>query len=271
VLKAAPVQIKAAGTDDGLQEGQFRALVAVFNNVDSVGDMILPGAFTKTLEDWSASGNAIPVLWSHRMDDPEFIIGQVLDAKETDAGLEVLGQLDVPDGGPKAKAAYQALKGRRTSQFSFAYDVIEGGPVEKDGQEYNELRELKLYEVSPTQVGANQATELLGIKTDVIHLDLDLKAGRVLSAKNETTLRDAVDSLESAAKQIKSVLAAIDSGSSGEDDGKATTPTSKASDTGPAKDEEPQRAKSEEPNRRTSVDLWDAHIRIAELEQGALR
>ena len=91
------------------------------------------------------------------------------------------------------------------------------------------------------------------------------KVGRTISAKNEATLRTAVESLDSAAKSIKSVLAALDSGS-GDDGDKAAEPSS-ASDTGPAKDEEPEGAKSEEPNRRTSsAATWEAQLNLTELE-----
>jgi hypothetical protein len=42
--------------------GTFSALVAVFNNVDRGGDRIMPGAFTKTLTEWCASGDPVPVI-----------------------------------------------------------------------------------------------------------------------------------------------------------------------------------------------------------------
>ena len=41
----AALQIKAAGPDDGLKEGQFRAYASVFGNVDSYGDIVEKGAF----------------------------------------------------------------------------------------------------------------------------------------------------------------------------------------------------------------------------------
>lgn len=263
MFKVADTEYKAAGADDGLQEGQFRALVSVFNNVDSTGDMVMPGAFTKTLADWVESGTPIPVYWSHRMDDPDMNVGWVIDAQETDKGLEVLGQFDVPDGSPKATQAYRLAKGHRSVQWSFAYDVVDGGPVEKDGVEYNELRELKLYEVSTTPIGANDQTELLGVKAD-----WGVKVGRTLSAKNESTLRDAVTALEGAAKSIKNVLASIDGGGDTppDDEGKANHP-SEASDTGPVKDDEPPVAKSDEPTRRASVERWETQITLTELEE----
>ncbi len=96
-FKSCPVQVKAAGTADGLAEGQFRAVVSVFGNKDSYGDIVMPGAFAETLAEWAAKGTPIPVFWSHQMSDPEMCIGEVIEAKETDQGLEVLAQLDIDD------------------------------------------------------------------------------------------------------------------------------------------------------------------------------
>lgn len=269
MFKARPATIKAAGTDDGLQEGQFRALVSVFGNVDSYGDKVMPGAFSKTLAAWAETGDPIPIYWSHQLDDPDMNIGWVNpgDAQETADGLEVLGQLDVPDGSPKAAQVYRLMKGRRVGQFSFAYDVVDAADV--DG--VNELRELKLYEVGPTPIGANDQTELLAVKRWAEELVVDpgdyvhLKLGRTISAKNESALRDAVDGLVAATKAIKNVLASIGGGDS-TDDGKANHP-SEASGAAPVNAEEPPTgAKAEEPNRHTSVETWVAHINLSELE-----
>lgn len=269
--KTCPVQIKATGADDDtLAEGQFRAVVSVFGNKDSYGDVVMPGAFKDTLATWEASGDSIPVYWSHQMSDPDMNIGYVVSAKETDQGLEVVAQLDTEDeGSPKAKQAYRLLKGRRVTQFSFAYDVEEGGFVEKDGDSYFELRKMRLYEVGPTPIGANTETELLAVKTAAQRarvIAADLKAGRVLSTKNESTLREALSSLEASTAQIKNVLAAVEKQpEQGDDDAKANTPV-EASATGPAKDEEPPAAKSEEPRRVTSASTWAARIAITDLE-----
>lgn len=255
--KTCDVQIKATGTEDGLGEGQFRALVSVFNNVDSYGDVIVPGAFTDTLADWEASGDPIPVYWSHQMQDPEMNIGYVLEAAETDLGLEVLAQLDTgDDASPKARQAYRLLKGRRVKQFSFAYDVEDGGPVTKDGDTHYELRRLKLHEVGPTPVGANPATELLAVKQAAERVTTE-----ALSATDADTVREALASLEATAAQLKNVLA---SGDHAEDE--ATTQED-ASEGGPAKDEEPPTgAKSKEPTRHPSAATWATRIRMTELE-----
>jgi hypothetical protein len=92
-------KVKAAGVADGLAEGQFRALVSVFDNEDTYGDVVRPGAFAQTLMDWAAKGDSIPVIWSHQWSDPFSHIGHVVEAKETIEGLEVLGQIDDLTGG----------------------------------------------------------------------------------------------------------------------------------------------------------------------------
>ena len=58
----AAFKIKAAGPDDGLDEGVFTGYASVFGNVDSYGDIVEPGAFKDTLEAWRAKGDPIPLL-----------------------------------------------------------------------------------------------------------------------------------------------------------------------------------------------------------------
>ncbi|MFE4691259.1 HK97 family phage prohead protease [Streptomyces sp. NPDC056749] len=198
-------RVKAAGPADGLAEGQFVALVSVFNNEDSVGDVVRAGAFTETLAAWGAKGDPIPVIWSHKWGDPFAHIGTVIKATETLEGLEVTGQIDDltgDDSNPTAQQVYRLLKGRRVTQFSFAYDEIESAWVKDDANRwggYWELRKLKLHEVGPCLVGANQETELLAAKA--AGLARGAKAGRVLSQSN-------FDSLTAAYESIGEVLAA---------------------------------------------------------------
>lgn len=254
LFKSCTVKVKAAGEQDGLEDGQFEAIVSVFGNKDSYGDVVMPGAFEETLAEWAKSGDPIPVYWSHRMDDPDFNIGHVLEAKETPEGLWVKAQIDLEPGAGKAMQVYRLLKGRRVTQFSFAYDVLDGGWAKAtDAQgvedEYYELRRLKLYEVGPTPIGANSETELLGVKHLADGLARGVKAGRVLSAKNETTLRDARDAIDS-------VLSALDDTADQEKTAQLA---------GPAKDEEPPAgAKSKEPAPTRPADHYLALISLAE-------
>jgi len=166
-IKSAPVTIKAAGEQDGAEEGVFEAIVSAFNNVDTYGDVVMPGAFAESLKEWQASGDPIPVLWAHASHDPDYHIGYVMEAEERPEGLWVKAQLDpddLADKQSKTSKVFRLLKGRRVKQFSFAFDVIDGGWGERDGHDVYELRTLKLYEVGPCLIGVNQNTELLEVK-----------------------------------------------------------------------------------------------------------
>lgn len=255
LLKDMPVQVKA-GPDDGLGEGEFSAYASVFGNVDSYGDVVAKGAFANDLKRWEESGNPIPLLFGHQMSDPDFNLGHVVSAVEDDKGLLVTAQLDLEN--PKAMQTYRMLKGRRINQMSFAYDVIDEATVEvAENVKANELRELRLYEVSVVTIGANQETEILAVKTAADALLSGTKAGRAISAKNEAELRKAHEA-------IGTVLAAI--GEDDDDQKKASGDTEAKSD---AIDEEPAGAKSlapdEEPKSGPSVDVWATHLSLLAL------
>lgn len=162
--KSFPVTEMKAATDG---KGQFEALVAVFNNVDSYGDRILPGAFKRTLKERGFPA----VVWSHSWQTPP--IGSVLDAKETDAGLVVKAQLFLEDS-QTAREVWAAMKNRGGDdrpplrEFSFAFDVVDSAEITEDGETIRELKDLELFEVGPTLIGANSETELLAVKAAAI-------------------------------------------------------------------------------------------------------
>jgi HK97 family phage prohead protease len=173
--RPAQVKVKAVTTDDGATEGTFEAIVSTWDE-DSYGDVVLRGAFTDTLAEWKASGDPLPVLWSHASDDPDYHIGWVLEAEERDVGLWVRGQLDpddLADRTSKTAKVLRLLKGRRVTQFSFRFDILDGGWGQRDGRDVYELRKLKLWEVGPTLIGVNQATDLLDVKRRKAPTDTD--------------------------------------------------------------------------------------------------
>ncbi len=152
-------------TEDG--SGIFEGYASVFGNIDSYGDKVLKGAFSKSLaKSFPNDGAGIPCYWSHRMDDPEFILGKTISAVEDEHGLKVRVSLDLDN--PKAAAAYRALKAGAVNQMSFAYEVVDSRFVPETGAKYggvNELRELNIFEVSVVQIGANTATSIDMVKS----------------------------------------------------------------------------------------------------------
>lgn len=256
LTKDAPaLRVKTTVNSDELAEGQFDALVSVFGNVDAYGDVVMPGAFSRTLKEWEASGYKIPVYWGHQMSDPDFNIGEIVSAVETERGLQVRAQLDLDS--PKAAQVYRLLKGGRVKEFSFGYSVRDASWADQDGQEVYQLHDVDLYEVSVVPVGANPETELQSVKTlgertvkaGRRALDtLQAKAGRVLSAKNESALRDVRDQLAAAIEGIDDVLAALnpDNEEDEEKDDRDTTDTS--GEGGGRDDAQEEKATEQEPD-----------------------
>ncbi|MFJ4879345.1 HK97 family phage prohead protease [Streptomyces sp. NPDC088745] len=207
-MKEARAVIKTAEQQG--DKGTVTALVSVFGSEDSMGDVVAPGAFTKTLADWQASGDSIPVLWSHRMDDPNMVVGHVTKAEETDEGLQVTAQLDLDSA--NGAQVYRLLKGRRIKNWSFAYDVEEGGFVDSKSSArggFYELRQLKLHEVSPCIVGANQDTRTDDVKSAPVaaYREARDRAATALERLQQAKGMDAVDAAYTAASKARSEAA----------------------------------------------------------------
>lgn len=234
--KTMPLGGVKAGPDDGLEEGQFIVYPSTFTRTpDSYGDVVAPGAFEDTLAAWKESGNVMPGLYGHRMDDPDYNIAGADEMGEDERGWWVKGTFDLES--PKAKQVYRLVKGRRLNQMSFAFDVEDEGEVElEDGTKANELRKLKVYEFSFVPVGANQDTEVVAVKATAEWLTAQVKEGRVLSARN-------LDSLRAAWEALGGVIA---DATQGADEGKASQAAAPNA-------EEPERANAEEAQRARSA------------------
>lgn len=216
------INVKAAfkaGPDADLAEGEFVAYASVFGNRDSYGEVVEKGAFADSLAEWTKGDNPIPLLWGHNFADPDYNLGAIKEAVEDDHGLRVHAVLDMES--PKSAQVYRLLKSGRVAQMSFAFDVEKESYVEPTSEDngdgtktvtpgYWSLEKLKLHEVSVVPLGANQETEVLAVKSAADALCT--KAGRVLSAKNESALRGIKSQLESASAVITDVLAAVDGG-----------------------------------------------------------
>lgn len=166
-------------TDD--DQGIVEAIWAVMGNIDGGNDVIHPGAFKKT---FSERAGQVNLLDNHRTDSVMASLGNVLELREMSKG-ELPGELtqkypeatgaawgrfqfllDTPEG----KGAFTRIKQKSVKGWSFGYDTIQRdhGSIEKDGHKVSvrNLRELKLYEVSPVLFAMNEATLTTGVKAD---------------------------------------------------------------------------------------------------------
>lgn len=213
-VKMLPIGQVKAGPEDGLAEGEFIVYPSTFiRRPDSYGDVVAKGAFARTIRNWKDSGNVMPGLFGHRMDDPDFYVAGASDMGEDEHGWWVRGRFDLEDA--KAAKVYRLVKGRRITQLSFAYDVVDeagitlstaGGDL-VDGKA-NELRDLDAYEFSFVPLGANTDTSVVSIKS---------------RPSLDEILAQAKQHLDSLQAMQEALTAAIAAAEGSNDDSKAST------------------------------------------------
>lgn len=169
------IKVKAAD----LEEGVISGYASVFGNVDSYGDIVVRGAFSRFLADLQASGKTIPVFYGHNMEDPKANIGRALELREDEHGLWFRAQLDL-SGDTYGRVVYEQLKDGRLDSMSFGFSVIDSKATDAG----YELRELELYEISVVPIPANKEA-----------LITEVKAGRAISAKNMDLIKRAYEAL----------------------------------------------------------------------------
>ena len=151
--KSFNLEIKAVQED-----GFFSGYGAVFGNVDWYNDVILPGAFSKTLEEWASKNKFPPVLWNHN--DSE-TIGVYTKIYEDAKGLYVEGRLLIDDV-PRAKSTHALLKAGAIDGLSIGYITKKAN---KQTNGIRELVELGLGEISIVTTPANEESLITSVKS----------------------------------------------------------------------------------------------------------
>lgn len=207
--KAIQLAVKDIGEDGRTVTG----LAAVFGNIDNGYDRLFKGAFKKTLQE---NGGRVKHLWQHDMSAPPVAV--VRELKE-------IGRADLPDdvkaaypdatGGlqvarkyldtPRGNEILAGILDGAISEMSFAYDPLKYDFEEIKGDTefpvvVRNLREVRLWETSDVVWGMNAATvasksidyRLSQLEAAAAEMSADAKAGRVLSARNLSRLKDAL-------------------------------------------------------------------------------
>lgn len=165
-----PEQAKLKIIDDGADApgGYIEGYASVFNNVDLGGDVVVPGAFKKTLKE-RLPKKAIKLVDSHHVHEgTSAVIGVVVEAKEDDIGLWFKGKMSSV---PRAQDIRTKVREGILDSTSFGYDTVKSEPG-KDGSRY--LKELKLYEVSVVIWGMNPLAQLTAVKSGTALSNFDL-------------------------------------------------------------------------------------------------
>jgi len=143
-----PVEWKAASGSPGELEGY----ASVFGNVDADGDVVMPGAFKKTLTDWSHSRQPLPLIADHDLSTAG-VIGSVHDAREDATGLRVRARFSSDQ---KAQSVRTKMVEGHLKGMSFTYQAVKHYLGQHAGKSARFLQELKLFEVTVSPFPINE-------------------------------------------------------------------------------------------------------------------
>lgn len=139
--------------------GEFEGYGSVFGVKDSYSDIVVPGAFLKSLNDWSGKGRLPALLWQHDMSEP---IGVYTEMREDETGLYVKGRLLIDDD-PLAKRAHAHMKAGSLSGLSIGY-ILNDWEYDRDKGGWL-LKEIDLWEVSLVTFPANDEARISEVKS----------------------------------------------------------------------------------------------------------
>ncbi len=149
------MQYKAVETqvtyDAKQQYGYIKGYASIFNVRDQQGDVILPGAFTRSIK----KADAIKLLWQH---DPKSPIGIWTRLEEDKHGLMVEGQ--IPLGVQKGMEAYLLIDNGALKGLSIGYRIIDSY-IEG---ETRYIKEVELVEISIVTFPANSMAVVHNVK-----------------------------------------------------------------------------------------------------------
>ena len=148
-----PLQTKFA---DLSAKGEFTGLASPYGNVDLQGDIVMPGAFDRSLAEHKSRGSTPALLWHHRMDEP---IGRIHGLTESQKGLEITGKLTL--GVPRADDAYKLMSDGALG-LSIGYQATDTG--EGTGG-VRLLKQVDLHEVSAVSYPANPQAKITDFKS----------------------------------------------------------------------------------------------------------
>ena len=178
-----PLEIKAIDED-----GTFEGYGSVFNVVDSYREIVLPGAFSESIEMHKEKGTAPALLWQH---DSSMPIGVWESMEEDQHGLKMRGRLALST--QKGKEAYELLKMKAVRGLSIGFSIPKGGEEYDEDKKVLNLSKINLWETSIVTFPANQAAQVTDVRSDY-----DLENPREF----ERQLRDVMGLSQSQAKRL---------------------------------------------------------------------
>jgi HK97 family phage prohead protease len=142
----------------GSGPGEVEGYASVFGNVDDVGDVVMPGAFKKTISDWRRAAQPMPLTADHDL-TTDGLIGSITDLAEDRHGLKFKARFSRSE---KAQRIRQDILDGHLRGTSFIYEAINPRPGKFNGKAVRFLDELRLFEIT-VAVGPTIVNQLAGV------------------------------------------------------------------------------------------------------------
>ena len=174
---------------------------SAFGHVDSDGDVITPGAFTKSIKENGPQGkNRIWHLFNHSTDKP---VSKPRDLVEDAFGLKAIVKMPNTTLG---RDTYELYKDGHITEHSIGFKTVKSQA--KSG--YNEINEIQLFEGSSVLWGANSNTPTVMVKSEIKVTLIDEIAKTIKSLRNGFYTDETFGLLELKLKQLQQYLAEME-------------------------------------------------------------
>jgi HK97 family phage prohead protease len=162
-MHRAHFQIKAASGR------RFTGLASTWD-LDDGGDMILRGAYARTLAEWKSSGRIIPLIDQHNYGSVKSVVGRLVDAEETESGLETTFEII---GGSEGEPYAQRVKDGVIDGLSIGYRPRSARPPTDEEKRLGVRRvieDISLKEVSLVIWGMNPNALITAVKANLAQM-----------------------------------------------------------------------------------------------------
>lgn len=138
-----------------LSNKEFEGYGSIFGNVDYGGDIVIPGAFKRTLARHKTDSTLPVMFWMHKADQ---VPGKWVEMREDEQGLYVKGVFADTQLGRETHTllAMKAVRG-----LSIGYQVVDRD-YDNDGNRL--LKEVELHETSVVSLAMNPLADVTAVK-----------------------------------------------------------------------------------------------------------
>lgn len=133
---------------------------SVFGNYDSDQDRMIKGCYNRSIQDWGPNGKGrIKMCRQHRLLQP---VATITSLEEDDYGLKFTAQFTKEVD--LSRNTYYEIKNGILSEFSVGFLTLHYDQNDHKGWD---IKETKLYEISPVTFGSNELAKVTSVKSEV--------------------------------------------------------------------------------------------------------